>query len=211
MTRRSLLASLSAAALAAQKDKPVQKDALFNLPSDLPVPVDDGAAKHLPGMKVPAITLVSTSNRRLDMAEVARERTVIYCYPRTGQQGAAIPKGWDAIPGARGCTPESCGFRDHYQKLRALDVQVYGLSTQTTEYQQEVVTRLHLPFEILSDVDFKFTKALRLPTFDFEGVTLLKRLTLILSSRKIEKVFYPVFPPDKHAEEVIAWLSQPRA
>ena len=211
MTRRLLLASLSAAALAAQKDKPVAKDPLFNLPADLPVPVDDGAAKHLTGMKVPAITLVSTSHRRLDMADVARERTVIYCYPRTGQQGAAIPKGWDEIPGARGCTPESCGFRDHYQKLRALGVQVYGLSTQTTEYQQEVVTRLHLPFEILSDVDFKFTKALRLPTFDFDGVTLLKRLTLVFSGGKIEKVFYPVFPPDKHAEEVIAWLSEPRA
>ena len=211
MTRRFLLASLSAAALAAQKDKPVQKDALFNLPSDLPIPIDDGAAKHLPGMKVPAITLVSTSNRRLNMADVARKRTVIYCYPRTGQPGASIPATWDKIPGARGCTPESCGFRDHYQKLRTLGVQVYGLSTQTTEYQQEVVTRLHLPFEILSDVDFKFTKALRLPTFEFDGVTLLKRLTLIFSGGKIEKVFYPVFPPDKHAEEVIAWLAEPRA
>jgi peroxiredoxin len=211
MTRRFLLAWLSAGALGAQKDKPVSKDPLFNLPSDLPVPVDDGAAKHLTGMKVPAIMLVSTSNQRLNMADVARERTVIYCYPRTGQPGAAIPKGWDAIPGARGCTPESCGFRDHYHKLRTLGVQVYGLSTQTTEYQQEVVTRLHLPFEILSDVDFKLTKALRLPTFDFERVTLLKRLTLVFSGGKIEKVFYPVFPPDKHAEEVIAWLSERRA
>jgi peroxiredoxin len=159
-------------------------------------------------MQVPVITLISTSNRRVNMAEAARERTVIYCYPRTGKAGAAIPKGWDAIPGARGCTPETCSFRDHYKQLRELKAQVFGLSTQTTEYQQEVVQRLHLPFEILSDADFAFTNALRLPTFEFEGVRLLKRLTLILSSGKIEKVFYPVFPPDKHAEEVVAWLSE---
>jgi peroxiredoxin len=208
MTRRSLFAFATGAGLAAQKEQPVKKDDLYKIPSDLPVPVDDGASKHLPGMQVPAITLVSTANRRVNMAEQARERTVIYCYPRTGKPGQEIPKGWDEIPGARGCTPESCGFRDHYKQLRELKTQVFGLSTQTTEYQQEVVTRLHLPFEILSDAEFAFTKALRLPTFDFEGVTLLKRLTLIFSNGKIEKVFYPVFPPDKHAEEVIAWLKR---
>jgi peroxiredoxin len=141
------------------------------------------------------------------MAEAARERTVVYGYPRTGKPGAAIPKGWDQIPGARGCTPETCSFRDHYKQLRELKTQVFGLSTQTTEYQQEVVERLHLSFAILSDADFAFTNALRLPTFEFEGVRLLKRLTLILSNGKIEKVFYPVFPPDKHAEEVMAWLA----
>lgn len=186
----------------------MKKNDLYNIPADLPVPVDDGAARHLVGMQVPMITLMSTSNRRVNMAEAARERTVIYCYPRTGKAGAAIPKGWDAIPGARGCTPETCSFRDHYKQLRELKAEVFGLSTQTTEYQQEVVQRLHLPFEILSDADFAFTNALRLPTFEFEGVRLLKRLTLILSSGKIEKVFYPVFPPDKHAEEVVAWLSE---
>ena len=186
----------------------MKKNDLYNIPADLPVPVDDGAARHLVGMQVPMITLMSTSNRRVNMAEAARERTVIYCYPRTGKVGAAIPKGWDAIPGARGCTPETCSFRDHYKQLRELKAEVFGLSTQTTEYQQEVVQRLHLPFEILSDADFAFTNALRLPTFEFEGVRLLKRLTLILSSGKIEKVFYPVFPPDKHAEEVVAWLSE---
>jgi peroxiredoxin len=118
-----------------------------------------------------------------------------------------VPKNWDEIPGARGCTPESCGFRDHYHALQALHVRVFGLSTQTTEYQREAVARLHLPFEILSDADFAVTNALRLPTFEFEGVRLLKRLTLVLSGGRIEKVFYPVFPPDKHAEEVIAWLT----
>jgi len=121
-----------------------------------------------------------------------------------------VPKGWDEIPGARGCTPETCSFRDHYQQLRKLKMQVFGLSTQTTEYQQEMVARLHLPFEVLSDADFALTNALRLPTFEFDGVRLLKRLTLVLSEGKIEKVFYPVFPPDKHPEQVIAWLERHR-
>ena len=208
MTRRSILAFVTAAASRAQQDQPVPKDAFYKLPSDLPVPKDDGAAKHLAGMLVPPITLVSTANRRINLAKLAQERTVIYCYPRTGAPGQPVPKGWDEIPGARGCTPETCGFRDHYQRLRALRAQVFGLSTQTTAYQQEMVQRLHLPFEVLSDADFALTKALRLPTFDFDGVTLLKRLTLILSDGKIEKAFYPVFPPDKHAEEVIAWLGR---
>ena len=206
MTRRSLLA-LTTVPLLAQKEQPVpQKDAFYNLPPNLPVPKDDGAAKHLTGMSVPAITLVSTGNHRINLAELARVRTVLYCYPRTGAPGQPVPKHWDDIPGARGCTPESCGFRDHYHGLEALHVRVFGLSTQTTEYQREVVERLHLPFEILSDANFAVTDALRLPTFEFEGVRLLKRLTLVLSNGKIEKVFYPVFPPDKHAEEVIAWL-----
>jgi len=210
MTRRSLLGFMTAAVAGAQEQPvtPVPKDAFYNLPADLPVPKDDGAAKHLVGMPVPPVTLASTANRRVNLAQQARERTVIYCYPRTGAPGQPVPKGWDEIPGARGCTPESCGFRDRYQRLRVLHAQVFGLSTQTTTYQQEMVQRLHLPFEVLSDADFAFTKALRLPTFDFEGVTLLKRLTLILSQGKIEKVFYPVFPPDKAAEEVIAWLTR---
>jgi peroxiredoxin len=208
VTRRSLFALATAGLAGQQKDPPVKKNDLYNIPADLPVPVDDGACKHLVGMQVPAITLVSTANTRVNMAEAARERTVVYGYPRTGKPGAAIPNGWDAIPGARGCTPETCSFRDHYKQLRELKTQVFGLSTQTTEYQQEVVERLHLPFALLSDADFAFTNALRLPTFEFEGVRLLKRLTLILSNGRIEKVFYPVFPPDKHAEEVVAWLAR---
>jgi len=209
MTRRSLLAFLGASHLAAQQDSSAPKDAFMTLPPNLPVPKDDGAANHLTGMRLPAITLASTANRRVNLADLARERTVIYCYPRTGAPGQPVAKGWDEIPGARGCTPESCGFRDHYHALQALHVRVFGLSTQTTEYQQEAVTRLHLPFEILSDADFTLTNALRLPTFEFEGVRLLKRLTMVLNHGKIEKVFYPIFPPDKHAEEVIAWLSKP--
>jgi peroxiredoxin len=134
-------------------------------------------------------------------------RSVLYCYPRTGQPDVDPPAGWDAIAGARGCTPQSCAFRDHHWQLRSLGVQVFGLSTQPTDYQQEVVERLHLEFELLSDSSLELTRALALPSFEVEGMTLLKRVTLIIRDGRIEKVFYPVFPPDKNAEEVIAWLA----
>jgi peroxiredoxin len=120
--------------------------------------------------------------------------------------GQPLLPGWDAIPGARGCTPETCAFRDHHQDLEKLGAEVFGFSTQTTAYQKEMVERLHVPFEVLSDVDLAFVHALRLPTFDIEGMTLVKRLTLVLSRQHVEKVFYPVFPPDTHAAEVIDWL-----
>lgn len=180
-------------------------DNIHELPPDLPVPVDDGACAHLTGMRLPSIPLRSTSGAQVDLAQLPG-RTVVYCYPRTGRPDQEIPKGWNEIPGARGCTPQSCAFRDHYQELQALDARVYGLSTQTTEYQQEAVERLHLPFELLSDANLAFTHALQLPTFEVEGMTLIKRLTLIIDDGRIEKVFYPVFPPDKNAQEVIDWL-----
>ena len=207
MTRRALFAAAAGLAriLPAQR-----KDDLYRLPPNLPAPVDDGACNHLPGMRVLSIDLMSTANRRVNLAEVGKERTVVYCYPRTGRPDRDPPAGWNEIPGARGCTPESCGFRDHFKELQALGARVFGLSTQTTEYQQEMVARLHLPFEVLSDSKLALTKALRLPAFQFESMTLIKRLTLILFAGGIEKVFYPVFPPDKHAEEVIAWLSRNR-
>ena len=216
MTRRNLLGITSFAvavqlqAQRAEERRSMRKDDLYQLPSNLPVPLDDGACNHLTGMPVPSMALMSTSNRRVDLGQVSKERTVVYCYPRTGTPDKEPPPGWNEIPGARGCTPESCGFRDHYGDLRTLHCQVFGLSTQTTEYQREMVQRLHLPFEVLSDADLAFTKALRLPTFTFDGTILIKRLTLLVSEAKIEKVFYPVFPPDKHAQEVIAWLSRNR-
>ena len=134
-------------------------------------------------------------------------RTLVYCYPRTGLPDQDPPAGWDDVPGARGCTPQACGFRDHYAELRALGADVYGLSTQDTGYQQEVVARLHLPFELLSDAALALTRALELPTFTIAGMTLVRRLTLMIRDGRIEHVFYPVFPPDTHAEEVAAWLS----
>lgn len=183
---------------------------LKTLPKDLPVPVDDGAANHLFGMIVHSAPLHSTANRSVDLASVSEKRlVVVYCYPRTGKPGEEPLNGyaaWNRIPGARGCTPQSCAFRDFYSELQNLGAEVFGLSTQTTAYQQELVTREHLPFEILSDADLRFTNRLRLPIFEVEGATLLKRLTFIIHKRRIVKVFYPVFPPDKNAEEVIAWL-----
>jgi peroxiredoxin len=182
---------------------------LNELPKDLPVPIDDGAADHLVGLTVPSLELKSTANRMVNLAEVSVERrTVAYCYPMTGVPGQSLPSGWDEIPGARGCTPQACNFRDHFSELQALDVIVFGLSTQTTDYQQEMASRLHLPFEVLSDANLALTKALTLPTFEIESKTLLKRLTLILSNCRIVKVFYPVFPPDNNAEQVIAWLTR---
>ena len=134
-------------------------------------------------------------------------RTVVYCYPRTGKPDEEPPRGWNEIPGARGCTPQSCAFRDHFQELQAIGAGVFGLSTQSAEYQKEAVERLHLPFELLSDSELAFARALRLPTFEVGTMTLIKRLTLILLDGRIEHVFYPVFPPDKNAQEVVAWLS----
>ena len=177
----------------------------FPLPGDLPIPIDDGACNHLAGMRVPAIALPSIAGRSVVLAREPGQ-TIVYCYPMTGRPGVALPEGWDQIPGARGCTPESCGFRDHYRELTRLRASVYGLSTQATEYQQEASNRLHLPFELLSDSGLHFTEALRLPTFSVAGQTLIKRLTLILREGRIEKVFYPVFPPDRHAAELIAWM-----
>jgi peroxiredoxin len=177
----------------------------YELPNDLPVPEDDGAADHLPGMRLPPISLASTAGEVVDLSALPG-RTVVYCYPMTGRPDRSLPTGWDEIPGARGCTPQSCSFRDHHAELRALGASVFGLSTQDTDYQSEAATRLHLPFALLSDADLAFARALGLPTFEVDGMVLLKRLTLVIDEGWIEKVFYPVFPPDKSAEEVVEWL-----
>ena len=180
------------------------------LPPNIPAPQDDGAADHLTGMTLPDLALPATSGGPVNLSKLAG-RIVLYIYPRTGVPGVDLPPGWNDIPGARGCTPQSCAFRDHYAELKALGVaQVFGLSTQDTAYQQEAATRLHLPFAILSDEKLAFTKALRLPTFTVAGMTLLKRMALVIDNGKIVKVFYPVFPPDKNAEEVVAWIQASR-
>ena len=176
------------------------------LPPNIPAPKDDGAAKHLASMKLPDLALPAITGAAVNLAKL-KGRTVVYIYPRTGVPGVDAPPGWDDIPGARGCTPQSCGFRDHFGELKRLGVaQLYGLSTQDTAYQQEAATRLHLPFAILSDEAFALTKALKLPTFTTTGMTLLKRMALVIDDGVISKAFYPVFPPNKNAEEVIAWL-----
>jgi len=181
---------------------------LNQLPPNLPRPKDDGGARHLKGMALPDLELPSTADRLVNLSKIQAPRLVVYAYPMTGQPGKALPAGWDDIPGARGCTPETCGFRDHHKDLARLHADVFGISTQTTEYQQEMVKRLEVPFEVLSDERLAFTRAMRLPTFTVEGMTLMKRLTLIVRHNRIEHVFYPVFPPDKHAEEVVGWLKK---
>jgi peroxiredoxin len=180
------------------------------LPPGIPVPQDDGAARHLAGMTLPDVALPATDGSAVNLARL-KGRTVVYIYPRTGVPGVDAPPGWDDIPGARGCTPQSCSFRDHFAELKALGVaRVFGLSTQDTAYQQEAAARLHLPFAILSDEKFALTKALKLPTFTTSGMTLLKRMAWVIDEGKITKVFYPVFPPDQSAAEVIAWLQASR-
>jgi peroxiredoxin len=178
----------------------------LDLPDDLPVPVDDGAARHLAGLALPDVTLTATDGAGINLARLPG-RTVVYIYPRTGRPGQALPTGWNGIPGARGCTPQSCSFRDHFDELRSLGVrQLYGLSTQDSDYQREAVERLHLPFAILSEAEFALQRALRLPTFEVDGMVLLKRMALVIDDGRIAKVFYPVFPPDRSAAEVVAWL-----
>lgn len=184
----------------------LRRDDLNRLPDGLPVPLDDGACDHLPGLALPSVPLSTTSGDTVDLS-LLPGRTVVYVYPRTGRPDQAVPTGWDEIPGARGCTPQSCAFRDHHAELQALGARVFGLSTQDTAYQSEAAARLHLPFPLLSDANLTFGRALDLPTFEVDGMVLLKRVTLIVRDGAIEHVFYPVFPPDQNAAEVIAWLA----
>lgn len=174
--------------------------------STLPAPVDDGAAAHLAGMRLPAVALPATDGRVVDLAALGG-LVVVYAYPKTGRPGEALPDGWDAIPGARGCTPQSCAFRDHFAELRGLGVDhLFGLSTQPTDWQAEMAARTHLPFAILSDAGLRLADALRLPRFEVAGEVLLRRLTLICRDGVIEEAIYPIFPPDANAAEVVARL-----
>lgn len=182
------------------------RDDLYSLPAGLPVPVDDGAARHLAGRLLPAATLPATVGPPVRLDALGPGWTVLYCYPRTGRPEAGPPPGWDDIPGARGCTPQACRYRDHHAELRALNARVYGVSTQTTDYQREMAERLHLPYPVLSDAEFRLTDALDLPTFEIHGFRLLRRLTLLVHDGRIEHCFYPVFPPDADAGRVIEWL-----
>jgi peroxiredoxin len=181
---------------------------LYRLPPGLPVPLDDGAAEHLPGCELPALVLPSTQGGTIDLAAAAREAEtlVLYVYPRSGVPGEPSPDGWDAIPGARGCTPQSCAFRDHEAELHALGARVLGMSAQAPAEQLEFATREQLPFALVSDPQLQLAAALDLPTFETSGMRLYKRITLVVRDGAIAKVFYPVFPPDRNAGEVLAWL-----
>jgi peroxiredoxin len=188
----------------------MRADDLYKLPANIPNPEDDGASVHLIGLTVPQVSLPSTSGGLVNLNAVATAFTVVYCYPRTGRPDANALGGtdlWNAIPGARGCTPQSCSYRDNYSELQSLGASIFGLSTQTTDYQREAVQRLHLPFPLLSDLDGNFSGPLRLPQFEVAGVRLLKRLTLVINRQgRILHCIYPVFPPDQDAGTVVAWL-----
>lgn len=180
------------------------------LPDDLPAPVDDGAADHLRGTALPDIKLAATDGSSISLAALPG-RVVLYVYPRTGEAGKPPAAEWDAIPGARGCTPQSCSFRDHFAELQELGAsRVFGLSTQDTAYQREAAGRLHLPFPLLSDEELALTRAARLPTFEFNGMTLIRRMAAVIDNGRITKLFYPVFPPDRSAGDVVAWLRSNR-
>ena len=178
------------------------------LPDNLPVPQDDGACAHLKGLKIPPLALVTTAGSTVDFSSLTG-RSVIFCYPKTGLPGKEPPAAWNEIPGARGCTPQNCGFRDEYASLQRAGVkQLFGVSTQSSSYQKEAAERLQLPYLLVSDEKKALTHALDLPTFDFEGETLIKRLTLIVDDGVITHVLYPVFPPDKSAADTLAWINQ---
>jgi peroxiredoxin len=177
--------------------------------SKIPAPVDDGGAAHLVGMRIPAINLVATDDTSVNLSALSG-RSVVFAYPRTGEPGKiSLVDDWDMIPGARGCTPQTCSFRDLFAELKAAGAtHVFGLSAQSNEYQTEMASRLHLPFPVLSDEKLELTRALNLPTMEVAGLTLIKRLALIIDDAQITHVFYPVFPPDRNAGDVLAWLEE---
>ena len=188
-----------------EEEKSVQ-NSYEELPSNLPVPIDDGACDHFVGMRFPDIFLKSTTGENVNLSRI-EGGVVIYCYPMTGKPGVPLPEGWDEIPGARGCTPQSCSFRDHHAELSELGAEVFGMSTQTYEYQQEMAERLHLSFQVISDSNLEFCRAMKIPTFSVDGNTLMKRVTMISYSGSIEAVHYPVFPSDSDPKWVIQYLS----
>ncbi|MER7792927.1 MerR family transcriptional regulator [Streptomyces sp. NPDC097640] len=212
--RTTLITNLNAAAHRGSSVRPTEQaatggESYLTLPAGLPAPENDGAANHLPGTKAPQVSLPDTAGKAIRLDALGPRRTVIYIYPLTGRPGTDLPDGWNAIPGARGCTPETCGFRDHFQDLlQAGAGRVYGLSSQDTDYQNEVVERLGLPFGMLSDPSLSLADTLGLPTFEADGMRLFKRLTLVVRDGVIEHAFYPIFPPNEHAQQVLTWLRQ---
>ncbi|MBL1108579.1 redoxin family protein [Streptomyces sp. 5-8] len=212
--RATLITSLNAAAHRGSTAVPPERTGTggenhLTLPAGLPVPEDDGTADRLPGTRVPPLTLLTTAGKEVRLEALGPGRTVLYIYPLTGRPGTDLPEGWNSIPGARGCTAETCGFRDHFQELLEAGAgRVHGLSSQDTEYQREVVERLGLPFDMLSDPELRLADTLGLPTFEAGGARLFTRLTLVVRDGVIEHAFHPVFPPDAHAEQVLTWLRE---
>ena len=185
----------------------IPQKSFLDLPDNLPEPIDDGAANHLLGMKIPNVSLKSTNGSIVNLSEL-KGKTIIFCYPMTGVPGVALPEGWDEIPGARGCTPQVCSYRDKFSVLETLSTNVFGISTQNSEYQKELHNRLELPYEILSDSELKFQVSVNLPVFNIENKVLLNRITLLVEEGIISKVHYPVFPSNKDVDWAIKELSR---
>ena len=185
-------------------------DVLRSMPDDLPVPMDDGACEHLENRLMPDVSLWSTDDQEINVSQLSGWN-VIFCYPMTGRPGFTIPEGWAQIPGAAGCTPQVCSYRDNLAAFKRMGVGIYGVSTQATELQKEAVNRLELTYPLLSDADFSLASALKLPMFEIESLKLIKRLTLILNNGEIKKCFYPVYPPDKNVAQVMDWLLKNQA
>lgn len=185
-------------------------DVLLSMPDDLPVPMDDGACEHLVNRLMPDVSLGSTDDHEINVSQLS-DWNVIFCYPMTGRPGLTIPEGWIQIPGAAGCTPQVCSYRDNLAAFKRKGVGIYGISTQATELQKEAVNRLALTYPLLSDADFSLASALKLPMFEIESLKLIKRLTLILNNGEIKKCFYPVYPPDKNVAQVMDWLLKNQA
>lgn len=156
---------------------------------------------------MPELALPSSRGGTAELAELARGLLVAYLYPRTGVPGQPLPVGWNEIPGARGCTPQSCAYRDAQAEFAALGASVVGIGAQSPDEQREFAAREQIPFPLLSDSELRLATALRLPTFEVDGMTLYKRLTFVAEAGRIVKTFYPVFPPDRNAAEVLAWLT----
>ena len=179
---------------------------LTKLPDDLPIPEDDGACNHLTNFTIPPISLPNQDGNLLRLNRLDTFRLVLYCYPMTGRPDRPLPPNWDSIPGARGCTPQTCNFRDNYDEIVSLNAIPIGVSTQPVDDLKEMVTRLGVTYDVVSDINLKFAEKLNLPTFVIDDIVFLKRTTLIIEKSVIKKVFYPIFPPNKHIHEVIEWL-----
>jgi peroxiredoxin len=179
----------------------------YSLPDDLPVPVDDGACAHLEGTTMPDVTLRATNGN--DERLRRHGLVVFYVYPKSGRPGVDMPPNWNETPGMRGCTPQSCAFRDHHGELVALGADVFGISTQDPDDQRGFAERLELPYAVLSDPDGLLQRELGLPLVDVtEGLRVYRRVTLVTRDGVITRVFYPVFPPDENAAEVVRWLQE---
>ncbi|VAW52529.1 Alkyl hydroperoxide reductase subunit C-like protein [hydrothermal vent metagenome] len=180
---------------------------LYQLPEGLPVPVDDGACNHLEGAPFPSMLITVTPHATYDFSK-EKGINIIFFYPMIGHPDSLPMTGWNEIPGARGCTPQALSYKNYFRQITKLGVRLFGASSQALKEQNDAIDRLKLPFELINDSSFLLSNALKLPTFQFNEIKMIKRLTLVVVDGVIKKVFYPVFPPNKNVDDVIVWLKE---